>query len=131
LGTGLWRINLRTDTPQIKIAEADNVYELRNTGDLFNYLQRAMLIPTKSALLQAVKKVQLTTWQGITEVAINKHLKITPVTVMGHMHQNLQNNPSTKNEIMSDLEDETFTPTSSGLNIHLVYDVVIGQGQIC
>jgi hypothetical protein len=31
-GTGLWRINLRKDTPNIIIAAANNVYELRSTG---------------------------------------------------------------------------------------------------
>jgi hypothetical protein len=47
LGTGLWRINLRKDKPQIPIAAANNMYELRNTGALVNYLQNAMFIPTK------------------------------------------------------------------------------------
>jgi hypothetical protein len=28
LGTGLWRINLRTDKPHTKIAQANNIYEL-------------------------------------------------------------------------------------------------------
>jgi hypothetical protein len=31
LGTGLWRINLCSDKPQLKIDEANNFYELRNT----------------------------------------------------------------------------------------------------
>jgi hypothetical protein len=68
LSTGLWRINLRTDNHQTKISEANNVYELRNTGALVNYLNKAMFGPTKSALLKAVKKVHLTTWTVLTEV---------------------------------------------------------------
>jgi hypothetical protein len=32
LGTGLCGINLRSDKPHAQIAEADNVYELLNTG---------------------------------------------------------------------------------------------------
>ena len=53
LGTGLWRINLRNE-PQSLIASANNVYELRNTGALVNYLHKALFIPTKSALLHTV-----------------------------------------------------------------------------
>jgi hypothetical protein len=130
LGTGLWCINLGTDKPHIKFAEANNVYELRNTGKLLNYLHKTMSSPNKSALLQAVRKGHITTCPGLTEVTINKHLKMMPVTAMGHMNQKRQNSCSTKNEIMSDLEDETVTPVSSGLKIHLAYAMVIDQGQI-
>jgi hypothetical protein len=47
LGTGLWCINLLSDKPQLKSAEANNVYELRNTETLVNYLHNAMFSPTK------------------------------------------------------------------------------------
>jgi hypothetical protein len=77
-----------------------------------------MFSPTKYALLQAVKKGHLTTWPGLTEQAINKHLKMTPATAMGHMNQCHQNIHSTsKNTIMSDLEDETVTPAGLGTKI--------------
>jgi hypothetical protein len=79
-----------------------------------------MFSPTKSALLQDVNKGHLNTWPGLTEAAINKHLKITPVTAMEHMNQKRQNIYSTtKNEITSDLEDETVTPASLGTKTHL------------
>jgi hypothetical protein len=65
---------------------ANNVYELRNTGVLVNYFHKAMFSPTKYALLQAVKKVHLTTRPGLAEQAINKHFKITTATAMGHMN---------------------------------------------
>jgi hypothetical protein len=95
LDTGLWRINLRKEHQQPQLAVANNVYELRNTGALVNYLHKAMFSPPKSALLQAVKKEHLVTWPGLTEKAINKHLKLTPATNMGHMNQRLQNIRST------------------------------------
>jgi hypothetical protein len=57
---------------------------------LVNYLQKAMFSPTKYALLQAVKNGHLTTWPGLTERAIKKHLKMTPATAMGHMNQRRQ-----------------------------------------
>jgi hypothetical protein len=70
LNTGLWRINLRqnelqtrddTDKTQTQISEANNVYYLRNTGALVNYLRRAMFSCTKYALIHAVKKGHLAT----------------------------------------------------------------------
>jgi hypothetical protein len=87
LDTGLWPINLRKEHQQTQLAVANNVYELRNTGSLVNYLHKAMFSPTKSAFLQTVKNGHLVTWPGLTEKAINKHLKLTPATTMGDMHQ--------------------------------------------
>jgi hypothetical protein len=63
------------------------VYELRNTGALVHYLHKTLFSPAKSALLQAVKNGNLITWPGLTEDAIQKHLKLTPATVMGHMNK--------------------------------------------
>jgi hypothetical protein len=51
LNTGLWRINLRHEHQQHPEGVENNVYELRNTGALVNYLHKAMFSPTKSALL--------------------------------------------------------------------------------
>jgi hypothetical protein len=90
-----------------------------------------MFSPTKSALLQAVKNGHLITWPGLTEQAINKHLKMTPATAMGHMNQRRQNIRSTsKASITSDIEDEAVTPDGLGSKTHLVYAVVIDQGQL-
>jgi hypothetical protein len=110
---------------------ANNIYELRNTGALVNYLHKAMFSPTKSALLQAVKSGHIITWPGLTEQAVNKHLKLTPATTMGHMNQRRQNIRSTsKTPITSDMEDEEVTPAGLGTKTHLVYAVVVDQGQL-
>jgi hypothetical protein len=93
--TGLWRINLKQTNKHIPNPIANNVYELRNTGALVHYLHKAFFSPTKSAMLQAVKDGHLITWTGLTEDAINKHLKLTPATAMGHMNQRRQNILST------------------------------------
>jgi hypothetical protein len=79
-----------------------------------------MFIPTKSALLQAVKNGHLITWPVLTEQAINKHFKLTPATTMGHMNQHLQNIRTTsKNSITSDMEDEAVIPAGLGTKTHL------------
>jgi hypothetical protein len=87
LGTLLWRINLRKEDPHTPIATSNNVYELRNTGVLVNYLHKAMFIPTKTALIKTITQGHLTTWPVITEGAINNHLKLIPATAMVHMNQ--------------------------------------------
>jgi hypothetical protein len=87
LNTGLWRINLKQTNNHIPEPIANNVYELHNTRSLVHYLHKALFSPTKSAMLQAVKDGHLITWPGLTEDAIDKHLKLTPATEMGHMNQ--------------------------------------------
>jgi hypothetical protein len=117
----LWRINLRqrelhtrggTAKTQTQIYEANNFYDLRNTGALVNYLYKAMFSCTKSAIINAVKKGHLATWPGLPEDAINKYLKMTPATVK------------------SESEDEDITPSGKGGKTHLIFAVVLDQGQI-
>jgi hypothetical protein len=132
LDAGLWCINLRKDNQHNTIASSNNVYELRNTGELVNYLHKAMFIPTKSALVKAVKQGHLATWPGLTDDAINTHLKLTPVTAMRHMNQKRQKIRSTSKAvaITSDLEDTTVTPAGNGDKTHFFYAAVIDQGQL-
>jgi hypothetical protein len=131
LDTGLWPINLRKDNRQFQQSVANNVYELRNTGSLVHYLHKALFSPTKSALLQAVKNGHLVTWPGLTEEAINKHLKLTPATAMGHMNQRLQNiRYTSKTPITTAIKDVPTTDTNLGTKTHLVYAVLVDQGQL-
>jgi hypothetical protein len=118
LDTGLWSINLKQDNQHVHQALANNVYELRNTGALVHYLQKALFSPTKSALLQAVKNGHLVTWPGLTEDAIHKKLKLTPATAMGHMNQRRQNISSTSK---TPIEEEHTTDANLGTKTHLVY----------
>jgi hypothetical protein len=131
LDTGLWRINLRKDNQQLQQSIANNVYELRNTGSLVHYLHIALFSPTKSAMLQAVKNGYLVTWPGLTEESINKHLKLTPATAVGHMNQRRQKISSTsKTPITAAIEDVPATNTNLGTKTHLVYSVLVDQGQM-
>jgi hypothetical protein len=132
LGKGWWLINLHKDKPQLPIASANNVYELHNTGALVNYLHKSLFIPTKSAFIKAVKQGHITTWPGLTEDVINNHLKMTPVTTMGHLNHKIQHIRSTNKEMQgtSDLEDAAVTPAGTGEKTYWFYEVVIDQGQI-
>jgi hypothetical protein len=127
LDTGLWRINLRKDNQQLQESVANNVYELRNTGALVHYLHKSLFIPTKSALLQAVKNGHLVTWPGLREDAIHKHLKLKPATAMEQMNQRRQNIRSTSK---TPIEYVPTTDTNLGTKTHLVYAVLVDQGQL-
>jgi hypothetical protein len=124
---GIWRINLKQTNKHISEPIANNVYELRYTGALVHYLHKALFSPTKAAMLQAVKDGHLITWPGLTEDAINKHLKLTPATDMGHMNQRRQNIRSTSK---APTEKQQQPNTNLGTNTHLVYAVVVDQGQL-
>jgi hypothetical protein len=127
LDTGLWCIKLRRDNQQVHQPVANKVYELRSTGALVHYLHKALFSPTKSALLEAVKRGHLITWPGLTEDAIHKHLKLTPATAMGHMNQRRQNIRSTSK---TQIADVPTTDTDLGTKTHIVYAVLVYQGQL-
>jgi hypothetical protein len=78
-------------------------------------------------MLQAVKDRHLITWPGLTEHTINKHLKLTPATAMGHMNQWRQNIRSTSK---ASIEKQQSPDTDLGTKTHLVYAVVADQGQL-
>jgi hypothetical protein len=125
--TGLWRINLKHTNKHKPDPITNNVYELRNTGSLIHYLHKALFSPTKAAMLQAVKDGHLITWPGLTEDAINKYLKLTPATAMGHMNHRRQNIRSTSK---ASTEKQQPPDTDLGTRTHLVYAVVVDQGQL-
>jgi hypothetical protein len=127
LNTGLWRINLKQTNNHIPDTIANIVYELLNTGALVHYLHKALFSPTKSAMLQAVKDGHMITWPGLTEYAINKHLKLTPATAMVHMNQRRQNIRSTSK---APIAEQPTPSTDLGTKHHLVYAIVVNQGQL-
>jgi thymidylate kinase len=96
-----------------RLAEANNVYELRYTGALVNYLYNTCFSPTKSDFLKAFKKGHFLTWPGLTEEAINIYLKMMPATAMVRMNQRRQTIRSTSKEIKSEMEEKVVTPVTS------------------
>jgi hypothetical protein len=78
-------------------------------------------------MLQAVKDGHLITWPGLTEDDIHKHLKLTRATAMGHMNQRHQNIRSTSK---APIEKQPTPDTDLGTKTHLVYAVVVDQGQL-
>jgi hypothetical protein len=127
LNTGLWRINFKQDNTHKTEPIANKVYELSNTGALVHYLHKVLFSPTKSEMLQVVKDGHLITWPDLMEDAINKHLKLTPATAMGHMNQRRQKIRSTSK---APIEKQPTPDTELGTKTHLVYAVVVDQGEL-
>jgi hypothetical protein len=127
LDTRLWRINLTQDNQQTYQPVVNNVYELRNKGALVQYLHKTLFSPTKSALLQAVKDGHLVFWPGLPEDAIHKHLKLSPATAMGYMNPRRQDISSTSKAPIADVPP---ADTYLGTKTHLVYAVLVDQGQL-
>jgi hypothetical protein len=127
VNTGLWRVNLKQTNKHIPDPIANNVFELHNTGALVHYLHKSLFSPTKAAMLQAIKDGHLITWPGLMEDAIHKHFKLTPATAMGHMNQRRQNIRSTSK---APIEKQQPPDTDLGTKTHLVYAVVVDQGQL-
>jgi hypothetical protein len=78
-------------------------------------------------MLQEVKDGHLITWPGLTEDDINTHLKLTPATATGHMSQRRQNIRSTSKAL---IHKQQPPYTYLGTKTHLVYAVVVDQGQL-
>jgi hypothetical protein len=67
------------------------------------------------------------TCPGLTETAIHKHLKLTPATAMGHVSQR---RPKKSSNSKTPIEDEPTTDTNLGTKTHLVYAVLVDEGQL-
>jgi hypothetical protein len=94
-------------------------------------LAQSHVQPQKVCPFAGIQNGHLITRPGLTEQAINKHLKLTPAMEMGHMNQRRQNIGSTsKNPVTSNIEDESITPAGLGTKTHLVYAVLVDQGQL-
>jgi hypothetical protein len=78
-------------------------------------------------MLQAVKDGHLITWPGLTEEAIKKHLKLTPATAMSHINKRRHNIRSSSK---APIEKQQTPDTYLGTKTHLVYAVVVDQGQL-
>jgi hypothetical protein len=82
----LWRVNLKqkfeTENVQCNHAHANN-----NQKDLINYFHAACFSPVKSTWTMAIKNGNFSSWPGLTEHAVEKHLSKSTSTTKGHLNQ--------------------------------------------
>jgi hypothetical protein len=123
----LWRVDLKNifETNQ---AQCKHAHDNSNQKDLINYLHAACFSPVKSTWITAIKNGNFTSWLGLTEQAVERHLSKSASTTKGHLNQQRQNARTTK------IKDPKVIVTEPGLDhgieTQFVYAATIDAGQI-
>jgi hypothetical protein len=126
-GSRLWRVNLkkRFETNQVQCKHA---HDNSNQKDLINYLHAACFSPVKSTWITSIKNGNFTSWPGLTEHAVEKHLSKSTSTTKGHLNQQRQNARTTK---VKDTKVIVTEPDfDHGIKTQFVYAATIDAGQI-
>jgi hypothetical protein len=91
----LWRVDLkqRFETKQV---HCNHAHDNSSQKDLINYLHAVCFSPVKSTWITAIKNGHFTSWPGLTEHAVEKHLSKSTSTTKGHLNQHIQNSRTTK-----------------------------------
>jgi hypothetical protein len=70
----LWRVDLK-EAPKSNYKNACNhAHETSNLKELINYLHATAFIPVKATWIKAIKNGNFSSWTGLTEHAVEKHL---------------------------------------------------------
>jgi hypothetical protein len=123
----LWRVDLkkRFETNQV---QCNHAHDKSNQKDLIKYLHAACFSLVKSTWITAIKNGHLTSWPGLTEHAVEKHLSKSTSTAKGHLNQQRQNARTTK---IKDTEVIVTDPDlDHGIKTQFVYAATIDAGQI-
>jgi hypothetical protein len=91
----LWRVDLkkRFETNQV---QCNHAHDNSNQKYLINYLHAACFSPVKSTWITAMKNGNFTSWPGLTEHAVEKHLSKSTSSTKGRLNQQMQNERTTK-----------------------------------
>jgi hypothetical protein len=85
----LRRVDLKKEF-ETKNAQCNHAHDKSNQKGLINYLHAACFSPIKSTWIKAIKNGHFTSWPGLTEHAVEKHLSKSPSTTKGHLNQQRQ-----------------------------------------
>jgi hypothetical protein len=123
----LWRVDLknRFETNQV---QCNHAHDNNNQKDLINYLHAACFSPVKSTWITAIKNGHFTSWPGLIEHAVEKHLSKSTSTVKGHLNQQIQNARTTKIKNIKVIITEP--DLDHGIKTQFVYAATIYAGQI-
>jgi hypothetical protein len=91
----LWIVDLKQifETNQV---QCNHAHGNSNQKDLINYLHAACFSPVKSTWITAIKNGHFTSWPGLTEQAVKKHLSKSTSTTKCHLNQQRKNARTTK-----------------------------------
>jgi hypothetical protein len=123
----LWRVDLKQifETNQVQCNHAN---DNSNQKDLINCLHAACFSPVKSTWITAIKNGHFTSWPGITEQAVEKHLSKSTSNTKGHLIQQRQNSRTTK--VKEPKVIITEPDLDQGIKTQFVYAATIDAGQI-
>jgi hypothetical protein len=123
----LWRVNLKQkfETKQVQCTHA---HDNSNQKDLINYLHAACFSPVKSTWIVAIENGNFTSWPGLTEHAVEKHLSKSTSTKKGHLNQQSQNARTKK--IKDTKVIVTEPDLDHGIKTQFVYAATIDAGKI-
>jgi hypothetical protein len=123
----LWRVDLKQNF-ETKHVQWNHSHDNSNQKDLINYLHAACFSPVKSTWITAIKNGHFTSWPGLTEHAVEKHLSKSTSTTECHLNQQRQHARSTK---IKDPKVITTEPDlDQDIKTQYVYAATIDAGQI-
>jgi hypothetical protein len=117
----LWRVNLKEEEKPVQKSECNHAHDNSSQKELINYLYAACFSPVKSTWIQAIKNSNFTSWPGLTEQAVEKHLSKSTATLKGHLNQQRMNTRSKKIKEEEDCKNETERALDSSLKTHCLY----------
>jgi hypothetical protein len=115
----------RFETNQV---QCNHAHDKSNQKDVINYLHAACFSPIKSTWITAIKNGNFTSWLGLTEHAVEKHLSKSTSTTKGHLNQQIQNARTTK--IKDTKANVTEPDLDHGIKTQFAYAATIDAGQI-
>jgi hypothetical protein len=123
----LWRVDLKQKF-ETKQVQYNHAHDNSNQKDLINYLHAACFSPVKSTWITAIQNGHLTSWPGLTEHAVEKHLSKSTSTTKVHLNQQRQNARTTK--VKDPQVIITQPDLDQGIKTQYVYAATIDAGQI-
>jgi hypothetical protein len=115
----------RFETNQV---QCNHAHDNNNQKYVVSYLHAACFSPVKSTWITAIKNGNFTSWLGLTEHAVEKHLYKSTTTTKGHLNQQRQNDRTTK--IKDTKVIVTEPDLDHGIETQFVYATTIDAGQI-
>jgi hypothetical protein len=105
-----------------------HAHDNNNQKDLINYRHAACFSPVKSTWIKAIKNGFFSSWPGLNEHTVEKHLSKYTSTPKGHLNQQRQNTRTTKIKEAYLLDQEH--DIDHGIQTQFVYAATIDRGQI-
>jgi hypothetical protein len=123
----LWRVDLKQKFEKQE-EQCNHAHDNNNQKELINYLHAACFSPVKSTWITAIKNGNFSSWPGLTEHAVEKHLSKSAATTKGHLNQQRQNARTTKIKTTNAINQET--DIDHGIKTQFVYAATIDSEQI-